>query len=96
MITFRIIPGGIEAIMDGPVMEDVERRANQIADRARRFVPIDTGALQGTIRVEDGDDETILVKAGGQGDVDYALYVELGTSKMMAQPYMRPAIDGLP
>ena len=62
-----------------------------IKDEAVRLVPVDTGALQSTIRVEVNGDVVTLV-AGGDG-VDYETYVEFGTIKMAAQPYMRPAID---
>lgn len=61
------------------------------AAEARILVPVDTGDLQSTIGVEV-EGETVNLVAGG-GDVDYALYVEFGTIKMEAQPYMRPAID---
>lgn len=62
-----------------------------IAEEAIQLVPVDTGALQSTIRVETEGDVVQLV-AGGD-DVDYHLYVEFGTIKMEAQPFMRPAID---
>ncbi len=62
-----------------------------IADEAVILVSVDTGDLQSTIRVEV-DGEVVQLTAGG-GDVDYPWFVELGTSKMSAQPYIRPAID---
>jgi HK97 gp10 family phage protein len=62
-----------------------------IAEEARALVPVDTGALQDSIRVQVEGEEVQLV-AGGEG-VDYQAYVEFGTIKMEAQPYMRPAID---
>lgn len=37
----------------------------------------------------DGDTVTVYVGT----DVEYAAYVEFGTSKMAAQPYLRPAAD---
>lgn len=63
-----------------------------IAEEARRLVPVDTGALQSTIEVQV-EGETVNLVAGDGRDVDYQYYVEFGTSKMEAQPYMRPAID---
>lgn len=62
-----------------------------IKDEAQRIVPVDTGALRKTIRVEV-QGETVMLLAGGD-EVDYHLHVEFGTVKMKAQPYMRPAID---
>lgn len=64
-----------------------------IKDEAVLLVPVDKGNLQETIRVEVEGESVNLVAGGGSLPVDYATYVELGTSKMAAQPYMRPAID---
>lgn len=76
--------------------KELDATANKIADNARRFVPIDTGALKASIRVLSfGQKDTRYVTAGGAAGVDYAAFVEFGTSKMEAQPYMRPAIDGV-
>lgn len=65
----------------------VDFGANRIEKRAKHFVPVDTGKLQKSIETKD-------IK-GGKGigpDTDYDIYVEFGTSKMAAQPYMRPAL----
>lgn len=51
------------------------------------------GALRKSIEMipaEDGRRITAYVTAGG-GDVDYAKYVEFGTRRSRAQPFMRPA-----
>lgn len=55
---------------------------------AKEIVPVRTGALRDSIdyRVENGG--FILYT-----DKEYGIYVELGTSKMRAQPYMRPALE---
>jgi HK97 gp10 family phage protein len=66
---------------------------NAIGARAQRLVPKRTFALHDSIRSETsraGATVTTTVSAGG-GDVDYALFVERGTSRMGAQPYLRPA-----
>ena len=64
-----------------------------IADEAKALVPVDEGNLRDTIAVEVEGGDVQLVAGGGDLLVDYAIEVELGTSKMEAQPYMRPAID---
>lgn len=61
---------------------------------AKRRVPVDTGNLQRSIHLEyatDAGDKQAAVEVGT--DVDYGKYVEFGTSRMAAQPYLRPALD---
>jgi HK97 gp10 family phage protein len=55
-------------------------------------VAVDTGALKesGWITYEEGL-ITVGYGPGVSGDVDYAIYVELGTYKMAAQPFLVPA-----
>lgn len=65
-----------------------------IGARAQRLVPKRTWALHDTIFAETerkGATVVTTVGAGGTDDVDYGLDVERGTSKMAAQPYLRPA-----
>jgi len=50
--------------------------------------PVDTGNLQRNIETEY---EGLSLRVGTQ--VEYGGYVEGGTSKMAAQPYLRPALD---
>lgn len=54
---------------------------------AKLACPVDTGRLRNSIsHAVDG-------KAAVIGtNVEYAPYVELGTSRMSAQPYLRPAV----
>tara|TARA_B100000700_G_scaffold110520_4_gene124545 strand:- start:1477 stop:1872 length:396 start_codon:yes stop_codon:yes gene_type:complete len=64
-----------------------------VASRMQRLVPKRSWALHDTIDTvteRSGAKITTTIGAGG-GDVGYALMVERGTSKMGAQPYMRPA-----
>ena len=80
--------------------------AKMIAERAAILVPIDTGALCDSIQYYKVDDFTAEITAGDAGpwnknhtgpqsDVGYAAFVEFGTYKMDAQPYMRPAVDAM-
>ena len=81
--------------------EALEEIAEKIRDDAKDFVPVDTGALQKSIRVEKKKKLEVLIIAGGGGvinpktgrEVDYAGYVEFGTSRMSPQPYMQPALE---
>lgn len=69
---------------------ELRTTAHDIENRAKQIVPVDTTFLQKSIGVTAGN--------GGLTAVigpyaNYAAYVEYGTSKMKAQPYMRPAFD---
>ena len=61
--------------------------AEAVADSARGMCPVDTGTLKGSIDVS-GNGNSAEVFAGA----DYAAYVELGTYKMAAQPFLVPAL----
>lgn len=50
--------------------------------------PVDTGNLRGSITHKvDADGNAVYIGT----NVEYALYVELGTSRQKAQPFLRPA-----
>ena len=55
---------------------------------ASDYCPVDTGRLRASIS-HDTDEDTMYIGT----NVEYAPYVELGTSRMDAQPYLRPAIE---
>ena len=80
-----------------PVMKRITMKAGDaIVNEARRRAPRDTGALRRSIKSQATKKLTITVTAGGPStprNVDYAQYVELGTSRMAPQPYMRPAVN---
>ena len=56
---------------------------------AKMNCPVDTGRLRNSISHGKEGDDTMVVGT----NVEYAPYVELGTSRMSAQPYLAPAID---
>lgn len=56
---------------------------------AKMLCPVDTGNLRNSIAHEMRGENTVAVGT----NVHYAPYVELGTSKMRAQPYLRPALE---
>jgi len=69
-------------------VDDLAQGAAVILDQAVQNCPVDTGFLQSTAFMQEtGDDVEI-----GFG-AEYASYVEFGTYKMAAQPFLRPAFD---
>ena len=80
-----------------------EEKANQILDISQGMVPVLTGALKASGHV-DTVDVAIIAEVSYQVVYDaptadqskwesYAIFPEEGTSKMSAEPYLRPAID---
>lgn len=61
-----------------------------IFDDSQLYVPILTGDLKESGRTEY-DGGTGYVIYGNDEDVGYAAHQEAGTTKMAAQPYLRPA-----
>ena len=55
---------------------------------AKKDTPVDTGRLRNSITYEVRDDEQAVYIGT---NVEYAPYVELGTSRMAARPFLRPA-----
>ena len=66
-----------------------------VAESARQKVPVDTGKLKESIQArvtkKNASGVTVIVAAGT--DEYYWLFIEFGTSKMPAQPFLRPALD---
>lgn len=79
----------------------VRKGAVMIRDKARGYAPTDTGNLKKSIVVMNKRiDGKIALKVGvlkrkskNSKDPFYARFVEFGTSKMVAKPFMRPAFD---
>jgi len=62
------------------IYKEVRDWAERTENAARNKVPVDTGALKGTIRsVVSQNGLTWIVKAGGINGVNYAPYIEFGT-----------------
>lgn len=75
---------GIDSAI-GTALEEIGLLAENYA--AKRC-PVDTGNLRGSITHEvDAGDNAVYIGT----NVEYAPYVELGTSRQKAQPFLRPA-----
>lgn len=93
-ITFRVNMEEFNQFAHGETREVaafLERIGAKVERRAKYLCPVDTGRLRSSIThglfVADG---TFEERIGT--DVEYAAFVELGTSRMSAQPYLRPAL----
>ncbi len=68
----------------------------RLAERARELAPVRTGHLMASIRAELGEMEDMNERFAPLmvvADTEYASFVEYGTSKMVARPFMGPAVD---
>jgi len=70
----------------------VRKTALDIEELARELVPVDTGALKASIEAQQESPYRWVVTAGNEA-VDYAEYVENGTTRQPPQPYLTPAAD---
>lgn len=69
-------------------VQAVARSGLSIEAGAKAIVPVDTGTLKNSIAARTGG-----LTATVTASTEYAIFVEQGTSKMSAQPYMGPAFD---
>jgi HK97 gp10 family phage protein len=74
------------------VGDALEQNFQAAEDMARTIVPVDTGYLQSTI-YHKVDDDNFGAELGATAD--YAAFVELGTSRMAAEPFIRPALEAM-
>jgi len=92
-------------VLDKAAEHGIKEVAEKIRDTAKILVPVDTGSLRASIRLQvhampAQHVHKIGVSAGGyvlnpktKMRVNYASFVEFGTSRQRAQPYLRPAIE---
>lgn len=74
----------------------IKETATEIQIEAQKRVPVDTGDLRQSIRVQgpiNGDPLAYEVVAGKTRTVVYAGFIEFGTRYMRAQPFLLPAFD---
>lgn len=72
----------------------VTKAAEAVQRRATSLVPVDTGRLKSSIgyTVERGPDGPVAFVGS---EVEYAIFVEQGTWRTRAQPYLVPALDAI-
>lgn len=60
---------------------------------AKGYCPVRTGTLRRSIHTEMDESRADVIAARIGPDAPYGPYVEFGTRRQRAQPYMRPAVD---
>lgn len=79
------------AEMDGKTTEIVKSFGERGMNISKGRAPFDTGALQSSIETHmEGPFKAII-----EPHVHYAIYQELGTYKMVANPYLAPMVESL-
>ncbi len=82
-------PAMIPELMVSPELAvEMGLRGEAIASLASDLAPVDTGRLAASLASQVGPGEVTVYS-----DVEYAAYVEFGTSDTSAQPFLRPAGD---
>lgn len=67
----------------------VRKAAADVEAGAKVRAPVDTGALRNSIQAQEVSPLVSQVAVG----VEYGVYVEYGTHKASAQPYLNPAVE---
>jgi HK97 gp10 family phage protein len=96
----------LEAAVSESVLRDVAYTgADILRDEAQARAPVRSGVLRANVIVKHLDEEAeegkrqsykVTVRSGkfnAEGDAFYWRWVEFGTSKMAARPFMRPAYE---
>jgi HK97 gp10 family phage protein len=74
------------------IMEVMQTLENSGLAHIQDIVPVDTGYLRSTCYVTiEVQSNRIILRIGAEAE--YAIYVELGTSRTEAQPFIRPTAD---
>lgn len=74
--------------LDNAIARALEAIGMQAENYAKMECPVDTGRLRNSITHEQENENTEVIGT----NVEYAPYVEMGTSKSMAQPFLEPAV----
>lgn len=80
--------GDISAAIKSAIAAALAEMGNAVCTSAKARCPVRTGNLRDSLEVQPGDGYVDVGTA-----VDYGKYVELGTCRMRAQPYLMPALE---
>lgn len=73
------------------IVAALNRSALRIVGQAKRLAPVDTGRLMSSLAILRTTNEGLTIDVGT--NVEYASYVEYGTTRQKAQPYLFPAAE---
>jgi HK97 gp10 family phage protein len=71
------------------IQRELKRGAIEVRDLAVDMVAVKTGRLKGSLQIDDSDIHLLVMRVGT--NVFYGVYVEFGTRKMAARPFLFPA-----
>jgi HK97 gp10 family phage protein len=77
----------------GPVARHVFKLGVNVQSSAKSHCPVDTGRLRSSIQTTSPRATTTGPAVRIGSNVNYARYVEMGTRRMRAQPFLRPALS---
>lgn len=89
-VRFKDNSDKVKEAFEEQILKALDGIGATVTVRAQDKAPVDTGALLADIRYEVEPGEKA-VYIGNTLEIPYAKYQELGTSKMQAHPYLKPA-----
>jgi len=91
MASFKWDDSKLKREVANTVHQKIEKACLMVESDDKRICPVDTGRLRASLTHEI---ETAVNEVVGRvgTDVDYSIFVEYGTSRQSAQPYLRPAL----
>jgi HK97 gp10 family phage protein len=95
VVKVAISEAAVRGELDRLLVPALERGCAAVQKRATQIVPVRTGRLKSSIttEVESGGPRGPVGYVGS--NVEYAIFVEAGTHRMSARPYLLPALDAI-
>lgn len=78
-------------VLNDETKKAVKQRTLEMETNAKNLAPVDTGHLKRSINSKIVDSSASITGEVSTGTVEYAPYVEFGTSKQSPQPFMTPS-----
>ena len=87
-VTLKDNSDAVRAAVESRIQVALEAVGMTCERKAKELAPVDTGNLRNSL-THLVDDTTVYIGT----NVEYGKYQELGTYKMKAQPFLRPAVE---